>query len=38
MDFIVFSFRISKMISPYQITTTFFNVGFHLVLRCFISE
>jgi hypothetical protein len=29
MDFIGFSFKISKVISPYyQLTTTFFNMGF----------
>ncbi len=27
-----FSFRITKVISPYQLTT-FFNMGFHLVLK-----
>jgi hypothetical protein len=39
MDFMDFSFKIFKMISPYyQLTTTFFNMGFHLVLKCSISE
>ncbi len=35
MHFIGFSFRISKVSSPYQLTTTFFNMGFHLVLKRF---
>jgi hypothetical protein len=26
------------MISPYQLTTTFFNMSFDLVLKGFISE
>jgi hypothetical protein len=38
MDFMDFSFRISKVSSPYQLTTTFFNMGFHLVLKGFITE
>ncbi len=38
MDFMGFLFRISKMISQYQLTTSFFNMGFDLVLRGFISE
>ncbi len=38
MDFISFSFRIFEMISPYQLTTTFFNMSFDLVLKGFISE
>jgi hypothetical protein len=35
MHFIGFSFRIFKVSSPYQLTTTFFNMGFHLVLKRF---
>jgi hypothetical protein len=38
MDFMGFYFRISKVISPYYLTTTFFNMDFHLVLRGFISD
>jgi hypothetical protein len=38
MDFMGFSFRICKVNSPYQLTTTFLNMGFHLVLGGFISE
>jgi hypothetical protein len=38
MEFMGFSFKISEVISPYQLTTTFFNMGFHLVLKGFISE
>ncbi len=38
MDFMNFSFRIFKMISPYQLITTFFNMGFDLVLRGFIND
>ncbi len=38
MDFMSFSFRIFKMISPYQLTTIFFNMGFDLVLKGFISD
>jgi hypothetical protein len=38
MDFMSFSFRISKVVSPYQQTKTFFNMDFHLVLKGFISE
>jgi hypothetical protein len=30
MEFMGFSFKISKVISPYQLSTTFFNMGFHL--------
>ncbi len=33
MEFMGFSFRILKVISPYQLVT-FFNMGFDLVLRC----
>jgi hypothetical protein len=35
MDFMVFSFRSFKVISLYQLTTTFFNMDFDLVLRGF---
>jgi len=35
---LVFLKRISKVISPYQITIIFFNMGFHLILKGFISE
>ncbi len=38
MDFLGFSFRIFKMILPYHLTTTFFNMGFDLVLKAFISD
>jgi len=38
MDFMGFSFRIFKMISPYQLITTFFNMGFDLILKGFISD
>jgi hypothetical protein len=38
MDFIGFSFKIFEVISPYQLTMTFFNMGFHLVLKGFMSE
>jgi hypothetical protein len=36
-DFIGYSFRISKVISQYQLAT-FFNMGFDLVLKGFTSE
>ncbi len=36
MDFMDFSLKNFKMISPYQLT--FFNMGFNLVLRAFISD
>jgi hypothetical protein len=35
MNFMGFPFKIFKVISPYQLTTTFFNMGFHLVLKGF---
>jgi hypothetical protein len=38
MDFIGFSFKIFEVFSPYQLTMTFFNMGFHLVLKGFINE
>ncbi len=39
MDFMSFSFKIFKMISPYQLTTTmFFKMGFDLLLKGFISN
>jgi len=38
MDFMGFFSRISKAISQYQLTTTFFNMGFDFVLRGFINE
>ncbi len=31
VDFMSFSFKNFKKISPYQPTITFFNMGFHLV-------
>ncbi len=34
MNFMSFVLRIS----PYQVTTTFFNMGFDLVLKGFLSE
>jgi hypothetical protein len=37
MDFMGFVFRIFKVISPYELTT-FFNMGFDLVLKGFISD
>jgi len=38
MDFMGFSFRIFKMNSPYQLISIFFNMGFDLVLKGFISD
>jgi hypothetical protein len=38
MDFMGFSFKISKLNSPYHLITTFFNRGFRLVLGGFINE
>jgi hypothetical protein len=38
MDFIGIFFRISKVSSPYQQTTTFSNMHFHLVLKGFMNE
>ncbi len=35
MDFMGFSFRIKKVISPYQLITTFCNMGFDLILKGF---
>ncbi len=37
MDFMGFSSKIFKVISPYQVTT-FFNMGFDLVSRGFIKD
>ncbi len=36
MDLKGFSFRIFKLISPYQLITIFFTMGFDLVLKGFI--
>jgi hypothetical protein len=38
MDLKGFSFGIFKLISPYHLITTFFNIGFDLVLRGFIND
>ncbi len=38
MDFMGFSFRIFNMISPYQLTTTFLNMGFDIVLKGFAND
>ncbi len=38
MDFMGFSFRIFKMISPYQLITKKLNMGFNLILNGFISD
>jgi len=38
MGFMGFYFRIFKMISPYQLTTTFFNMGFDIVLKGFTND
>jgi len=38
MDFMGFSFMISKVNSSYQLTRTNFNMGFHLVLKGFMNE
>jgi hypothetical protein len=35
MDFMNFPLRIFKVISPYQLRATFFNMGFDLVLKGF---
>ncbi len=37
MNFMHFSFKNFKVISSYQLTTTFFNMNFDLVLKEFIS-
>jgi hypothetical protein len=37
-DFMGFSFRIFKVISPYQLIATFFKMGFDLVFRGFLSD
>jgi hypothetical protein len=38
IDLMGFVFRIFKVISPFELTITFFNMGFDLVLRGFISD
>jgi hypothetical protein len=38
MDFMGFSFGILKVILPYLLITTFFNMGFDLVLKGFIKD
>jgi hypothetical protein len=38
MDFMGFSFRIFKVISPYHLATKKFSIGFDLVLRDFRSD
>jgi hypothetical protein len=37
-DFMGFSFRIFKVISPYHLAMTFFSIGVDLVLKDFISD
>ncbi len=38
MDLMGFSFRIFKSISPYELITIFFNMGFDVVLKGFIYD
>jgi hypothetical protein len=40
MDFMSFYFKIFKVISTYiyQLITTFFNIGFDLILKGFIND
>ncbi len=38
MDFVSFFSKISKVILPYQLTKTFFNMDSHLILKGFINE
>jgi hypothetical protein len=38
MEFMGFFLRIFKVISSYQLKTTFFNMSFDLILRGFIND